>query len=63
MKAVIGFSAEGSDRNKGNGNVTRMVESIMTKSGHEFEMVLLTEKVYSGCKGCTKVCWPKDLQT
>ena len=53
---VIGFSAGGSDKNKGNGNVTRIVESIMAKSGHEFEMVLLADKVYSGCKGCVQKC-------
>jgi len=46
-KTVIGFSTGCSDK-KGNRNVTRIVESIMTRSDHEFEIVLLSEKIYSG---------------
>ena len=53
---IIGFSAGNYDPSRRDGNVTRMVESIMRQSGHEFEMVRLAEKEYSGCKGCVQKC-------
>jgi len=53
---IIGFSAGSSDRGRRDGNVTRMVESIMSRSGHESEIVRLAEKEYSGCKGCVQKC-------
>jgi multimeric flavodoxin WrbA len=53
---IIGFSAGTCDRGRRDGNVTRMVESIMSRSGHESEMVRLGEKTYSGCKGCVQKC-------
>ena len=53
---TIGFSAGNYDPSRRDGNVTRMVESIMRQSGHEYEIVRLAEKNYSGCKGCVQKC-------
>ena len=50
---LIGFSSGTVGRS---GNVDRMVETIMDKSGHENEFVKLTDLVYSGCKGCSWLC-------
>jgi NAD(P)H-dependent FMN reductase len=50
---VLGFSAGGMGRE---GNVDRMVKTILEKSGHENEFVKLTDLHYSGCKGCVHLC-------
>lgn len=50
---VIGFSSGGTGRM---GNVDRMVEAILEKSGHETEFVKLTDLNYSACKGCVQLC-------
>ncbi len=50
---TIGFSAGGTGRE---GNVDKMVQAILEKSGHETEFVKLTDLTYSGCKGCVKLC-------
>lgn len=50
---VIGFSSGGTGRM---GNVDRMVQAILEKSGHECEFVKLTELNYSACKGCVQLC-------
>jgi multimeric flavodoxin WrbA len=53
MKKVIGFSAGGTGRV---GNVDRMVQAILDKSGQETEFVKLADLNYSGCKGCVQLC-------
>jgi len=53
MKKIIGFSAGGVDRV---GNVDRMVQAILEKSGQETEFVKLADLNYSGCKGCVQLC-------
>ena len=50
---VLGFSAGGVGRE---GNVDRMVKTILEKSGHENEFVKLANLHYSGCKGCVHLC-------
>lgn len=50
---VIGFSAGSVGRE---GNIDRMVKSILEKSGHEVEFVKLTDLTFSGCKGCVQLC-------
>ena len=50
---VIGFSAGSAGRQ---GNVDRMVRTILEKSGHEMEFVKLADLNYSGCKGCVQLC-------
>ncbi len=50
---VIGFSSGGTGRM---GNVDRMVQAILEKSGHETEFVKLTDLNYSACKGCVQLC-------
>jgi len=53
MKKVIGFSAGGTGRA---GNVDRMVQAILAKSGQEAEFVKLADLTYSGCQGCVHLC-------
>lgn len=53
MKKVIGFSAGSIGRV---GNVDRMVQTILAKSGLEAEFVKLADLNYSGCKGCVHLC-------
>jgi multimeric flavodoxin WrbA len=53
MKKVIGFSAGGIGRV---GNVDRMVQAMLDKSGQETEFVKLADLNYSGCKGCVQLC-------
>ena len=50
---VIGFSSGTVGRM---GNVDRIVQAIMDKSGHDNEFVKLTELAYSGCRGCSWLC-------
>ena len=50
---VIGFSAGSVGRE---GNVDRMVQAILDKSGHDVEFVKLTDLNFSGCKGCVQLC-------
>ena len=50
---TIGFSSGGTGRM---GNVDRMVQVILEKSGHETEFVKLTDLNYSACKGCVQLC-------
>ncbi len=50
---VVGFSAGSVGRE---GNIDRMVEAILEKSGHEVEFVKLADLNYSGCKGCVQLC-------
>ncbi|MCP4379188.1 MAG: flavodoxin family protein [bacterium] len=50
---VIGFSAGSIGRE---GNVDRMVQAILEKSGHETEFIKLTDVKFSGCKGCVQIC-------
>jgi multimeric flavodoxin WrbA len=50
---VIGFSAGSVGRE---GNIDRLVQAILEKSGHEVEFVKLTDLTYSGCKGCVQLC-------
>lgn len=50
---VIGFSAGGVGRD---GNVDRMVKTILDKSSHDVEFVKLTDLNFSGCKGCVQLC-------
>lgn len=50
---VLGFSAGSVGRE---GNIDRMVNAILEKSGHEVEFVKLTDLNYSGCKGCVQLC-------
>jgi len=50
---VIGFSSGTTGRL---GNVDRIVQEIMEKSGYEYEFIKLTDLVYSGCKGCSWLC-------
>ncbi len=50
---VIGFSAGSVGRE---GNIDRMVQAILEKSGHDVEFVKLTDLTYSGCKGCVQLC-------
>jgi multimeric flavodoxin WrbA len=50
---VVGFSAGCVGRE---GNVDRMVKTILEKSGCECEFVKLTDLTYSGCKGCVQLC-------
>jgi hypothetical protein len=50
---IIGFSAGGLGRT---GNVDRMVQAILEKSGHDREFVKLADLSYSGCKGCVQLC-------
>ena len=66
MKKIIGFSAGGVGPV---GNVDRMVQAILEKSGQETEFVKLADLDYSGCKGCVQLCakpqvcmLPDDLQ-
>ena len=50
---VIGFSAGGVGRD---GNVDRMVRTVLENSGLESDFVKLTDLTYSGCKGCIDLC-------
>ncbi len=50
---VIGFSAGSVGRQ---GNIDRMVKTILDKSGHNVEFVKLADLNYSGCKGCVQLC-------
>ena len=50
---VLGFSAGGTGRE---GNIDRMVKTILDKSGNETEFVKLADLSYSGCKGCVHLC-------
>jgi len=50
---IIGFSSGTVGRL---GNVDRMVLAILAKSGYPYEHVKLTDKVFSGCKGCSWLC-------
>ena len=50
---VIGFSSGGAGRT---GNVDRMVQAILEKSGLESEFAKLTDLNYSACKGCVQLC-------
>lgn len=50
---IIGFSSGATGRM---GNIDRMVQAILDKSGHETEFVKLTDLAYSACKGCVQLC-------
>ncbi len=50
---VLGFSAGGTGRE---GNIDRMVRTILDKSGREAEFVKLSELSYSACRGCVHLC-------
>jgi multimeric flavodoxin WrbA len=50
---IIGFSAGIGSRE---GNVQRLVKSILHQSGHEHSHVNLTDLSYSPCKGCVDLC-------
>jgi multimeric flavodoxin WrbA len=50
---VIGFSAGSVGRE---GNIDRLVQAILEKSGHDVEFVKLADLNYSGCKGCVHLC-------
>jgi multimeric flavodoxin WrbA len=50
---IIGFSTGATGKN---GNVDRLVKAVMTRSGHAYEFVKLTDLTYSGCKGCVHLC-------
>lgn len=50
---VIGFSAGSVGRE---GNVDRMVKTVLEKSGQDAEFVKLTDLAFSGCKGCVQLC-------
>jgi NAD(P)H-dependent FMN reductase len=50
---IVGFSAGAVGRM---GNVDRMVQALLEKSGAETEFVKLADLSYSGCKGCVQLC-------
>ena len=50
---ILGFSAGSTGRE---GNVDRMVEAVLAKSGHASEFIKLTDLNVSGCKGCVQLC-------
>ena len=50
---MIGFSAGAAGRE---GNVDRMVKTVLDGSGHDAEFVKLSDLDYSGCKGCVHLC-------
>lgn len=50
---VIGFSSGAAGRM---GNVDRMVQAILDKSGGEHEFVKLADLDYTACRGCVDLC-------
>jgi len=50
---IIGISSGGTGRL---GNVDRMVQALLYKSGHDSEFVKLSGLNYSACKGCVQLC-------
>jgi multimeric flavodoxin WrbA len=50
---IIGFS---SGKIGSEGNIDRLVKTILSTSGGEAEFVKLTELTFSGCKGCVELC-------
>jgi len=50
---IMGFSSGSVGRM---GNVDRMVQAILDKSGRPSEFVKLTDLQFSGCKGCVELC-------
>ena len=51
--SILGFSSGSVGRI---GNVDRMVQAILDKSGRPSEFVKLTDLQFSGCKGCVELC-------
>ena len=50
---IIGFSSGATGKM---GNVDRMVQAVMAKTGWESEFVKLTDLSFTGCKGCVDLC-------
>ncbi len=50
---IVGFSTGATGKV---GNVDRMVQAVMAKTGWDSEFVKLTDLSFTGCKGCVELC-------